>query len=180
MTNLDSALKSRDWLCQQGPFNKGNCLPSGHIWSRELDCKEGRELKNWCLWILVLEKTSESSLDSKEIKPVNLKGNQPWILVGRTDSESETHWKSPQCWDSLRAEGKEGIWGWDGWVKSPMQWTWTWTCFGRWWGTGRPGVLRSIEWQRVRHDWAIEQSLIRGLIHHLRCTWLELCKTIAS
>ena len=66
---------------------------------RELDRKEGpvRELdhkgvwapKNWCFWIVVLEKTPETPLDSKEIKLVNLKGNQPWIFVGSTDTEAE-------------------------------------------------------------------------------------------
>ena len=45
-------------------------------------------LKNWCLWIVVLEKTLESPLDSKEIKPVSPKGNQPWIFIGRTDAEA--------------------------------------------------------------------------------------------
>ena len=47
-------------------------------------------LKNWCFWTMVLEKTLESSLDSKEIKPVNPKGNQSWIFVGKTDAEAET------------------------------------------------------------------------------------------
>ena len=55
----------------------------------ELDHKEGWALKNSCFWIVVLEKTLESSLDSKEIKPVNPKGNQSWILIGRTDAEAE-------------------------------------------------------------------------------------------
>ena len=58
-------------------------------WLWELDCKEGREPNNWCIRTMVLDKTPESPLDSKEIKPVNLKGNQPWILVGRTDAEVE-------------------------------------------------------------------------------------------
>ena len=55
----------------------------------ELDHKEGWALKNWCFWTVVLEKTFESSLDCKEIKPVNLKGNQSWIIIGRTDAEAE-------------------------------------------------------------------------------------------
>ena len=46
--------------------------------------------KNWFFWTIVLEKTLEGPLDSKEIQPVNLKGNQPWILIGRTDAEAET------------------------------------------------------------------------------------------
>ena len=56
----------------------------------ELDHKEGRALKNWCLQTVVLEKTLKSSLDCKEIKPVNPKGNQPWRFTGRTDTEAET------------------------------------------------------------------------------------------
>ena len=56
----------------------------------ELDHKEGWELKNWCFWTVVLEKTLESPLDCKEIKPVNPKGNQPWICIGRIDAKTET------------------------------------------------------------------------------------------
>ena len=56
----------------------------------KLDHKEDCVPKNWGFWIVVLEKTLESPLDSKEIKPVNPKGNQPWIFIGRTDAEAET------------------------------------------------------------------------------------------
>ena len=55
----------------------------------ELDHKEGWVLKNWCFGTVVLEKTSESPSDSKEIKPVNPKGNQPWIFIGKNDAEAE-------------------------------------------------------------------------------------------
>ena len=93
---------------------------------------------NWCLWTVVLENTPKSPLDNKEIKLVNLKGDQPWIFTGRTDAEAEAPvvWssdvhrqfigKSPWCWERWRAEGEEGTRGWDGWMASPMQWTWTW------------------------------------------------------
>ena len=56
---------------------------SSHVWMWELHHKEGWVLKNWCFWIMVLEKTLESSLDSKEIKPVNPKRNQSWIFIGK-------------------------------------------------------------------------------------------------
>ena len=56
----------------------------------ELDHKEDWALKNWCFWTVVLEKTLESLLDHKEIKPVNLKGNQPWIVTEKIDAEAET------------------------------------------------------------------------------------------
>ena len=55
----------------------------------ELDQKEGRESKTWCFWTVLLEKTLESPLESKEIKPLNPKGNQPWILTESTDAEAE-------------------------------------------------------------------------------------------
>ena len=60
----------------------------------ELAHKEGWALRNWCFWTVVLEKTLESPLDSKEIKPVNPKGSQPWIFIGRTDAEAE----APVLW----------------------------------------------------------------------------------
>ena len=62
---------------------------SSHVQTWELDHKEGRVPKNRCFQTVVLEKTLESPLDSKEIKPVNLIGNQPWIFIGRTDTEAE-------------------------------------------------------------------------------------------
>ena len=133
-------------LCSQ---NYG--LPNGHVQFWELDCREGRTSKNWCLWTVALEKTPESPLGSKEIKPVNLMGDQPWInwkeLCWSWSSsiwviwcEQPTHWKSPWCWEKLRTE-EEGIRGWDDWMASPMQWTWIWANFRRCWGTGRSGVL---------------------------------------
>ena len=64
-------------------------LPSSYIWTWELDHNESWVPKIWCVRIVVLEKTLESPLDIKEIKPVNPKGNQPWIFIGRTDAEAE-------------------------------------------------------------------------------------------
>ena len=63
---------------------------SGHVWMWELDCKESWAPKNWCFWILVLEKILESPLDCKEMKPINPKGNQSWIFIWRSDAEAET------------------------------------------------------------------------------------------
>ena len=67
-----------------------NYFSSGHVWMWELDSKESWALKNWCFWTVVLEKTLESPLDCKEIQPVNPKGKQSWIFIGRTDAEAET------------------------------------------------------------------------------------------
>ena len=81
--------KQRHYSANKGPYSHSYGLPSDHVRLWELDHQEGGALKNWCLWTMVLEKTPESPLDGKEIKPVNLKGNQPWILVGKTDAEVE-------------------------------------------------------------------------------------------
>ena len=81
----------------------------------ELVNKEGWAPKNWCFWIVVLEKTLESPLDGKEIKLVNPKGNQPWIFIERTDAEASTlapwceeltHWKRSWCWERWKAKGE--------------------------------------------------------------------------
>ena len=89
-----------EWVAY--PFSSGSfwprnqtrvfCIVGGFFtnWQRELDNKECRLPKDWCLWNVVLEKTPESPMESKEIKPVNLKGNQPWISTGRTDAEAQT------------------------------------------------------------------------------------------
>ena len=90
MTNLDSILKSRDYFANKGPSGQGYGFSSGHVWMWVLDCEESWAPKNWCFWTVVLEKTLESPLDCKEIQPVHPKGDQSWVLIGRTDAEAET------------------------------------------------------------------------------------------
>ena len=77
-------------LCWQSPNDQSYGFPSSHVWMWELKHKEIWALKNWCFWSVVLEKTLESSSDYKEIKPVNPKGNQSWIFIGRIDAEADT------------------------------------------------------------------------------------------
>ena len=91
ITNLDSILKSRD-NTNKGLSSQSYCFSSSYVWMWELDYKESRALKNWCFWTVVLEKTLESPLDCKEVKPVNHKGNQSWIFIGRTDAEALILW----------------------------------------------------------------------------------------
>ena len=71
--------------------------------------------------------------------------------------EELIHWKRPQCWERLKANGDTGDRRWDGWAASPTQWTWVWANSGRWRRIVKPGVLQSMGSQRVRHDWATEQ-----------------------
>ena len=91
VTNLDSILKSRDiTLPTNVQLVKAIVFPVVMLWMWELDYKESWVLKNWCFWTLVLEKTLESVMDSKEMKAVNPKGNQSWVFIGRTDADAET------------------------------------------------------------------------------------------
>ena len=89
MTNLDSVWKSRHYFDDIGPSSQSYGFSSSHVLMWELDHKEGWVLKNWFFQTGVLEKALESPLDSKEIKPVNPRGNQSWIFIGRTDAEAE-------------------------------------------------------------------------------------------
>ena len=118
-------------------------------------------------WAVVLEKTLESPLDCKEMKPVNPKGNQPWVFIGRTDAEDEAPILWPPNADSFektlmlgKIEGRRrrGDRGLDGWAASSTQWTWVWTSSGSWWWIGKPGVLKTVGSQTVRHHWVNKQQ----------------------
>ena len=114
----------------------------------------------------MLEKTLKSSLDSKEIKPVNPKWNKTlntywkdWCWNSSslaTWYEEPTQWKRPCCWERLRAGGERDDRGRDGWIASPTQRIWVWVNSGSWWWTGIPGVLWSMGSQRVGHNCATE------------------------
>ena len=123
--------------------------------------------KNWCFRTVVLQKTLESPLYSKEIKPINPKGNHSWIFIRTTDAKAETpiiwppdtkNWLISRfwCWDTLKRGGEGDGKGWDGWMASLTQGTWVWASSRSWGWTGKPGVLQSTETQRGKHDWATE------------------------
>ena len=81
--------KQRHYFANKGLYSQSYGFPSSHVQMWELDRKEGWALKNWCFWMVMLEKTLESPLGCEEIKPVNPKGDQPWIFFGRTGAEAE-------------------------------------------------------------------------------------------
>ena len=122
--------KQRDHSDDEVPYSQGCGLPRGHIQLWGLNCKGGRTLKNGCLRTVVLEKTPESPLDSKEIKPVNPKGNQPWLFIGRTDAEAPIFWlpdakcqligKDPDAGKDWEQEENGMMTEWDGWTASSM------------------------------------------------------------
>ena len=78
--------KQRHHFVNKSPYSQSYGLSNNHVWMWELDHKECWAPKNWCLWTVILEKTFESPLDSKEIKPVKPKENQTWIFIGRHDA----------------------------------------------------------------------------------------------
>ena len=81
ITNLDSMLKSRDITLLTKSSSQSYDFSSSSVWMWELDYKESWVPKNWCFWTVMLEKTLESPLDCKEIKPVHPKGNQSWYSL---------------------------------------------------------------------------------------------------
>ena len=93
MINLDSILRSTDIaLPTKCVYSQSYGFPNSQVRMWELDPKEGWASKNWCFQTVVLEKTLESPLDGKEIKPVNPRGNQSLIFIGRTDVEVSILW----------------------------------------------------------------------------------------
>ena len=111
MTNLGTVVKSRDHLADKDPCSWRCGFPSSHVQMWELGHKEDWALKNWCFWIVVLEKTLESPLDSKEIKPDHLLEGLLLKLklhyFGRLMRRA-THWKRPWCWEISKVKG-EGV-----------------------------------------------------------------------
>ena len=165
--NLYSVLKSRDiTLPTKVRIVKAMVFPvvmyRCENWiMKRTECQRIDAFELWC-WIRLL---SVPWTDSKEIKPVNPKGNMPWIFIRRTDAEAKSPilWrpdaksqltgKRPWCWERLKAGGEGDDRGGDGWMASSTQWTWVWAGSGSWWWTGKPGVLQSMGLQRVGHDW---------------------------
>ena len=146
------------------PYSQSYGFSSSHVWMWELDHKEGWALKNWWFWTVVLEKTLESPLDSKDIQPVNPKANQPWIFIGRTDAEApifrppdEKSWlirKDPDArkdWRQKKGMTEDEIVGWhhrlDGheFEQAPVV------------SVGQGGLACCSTWgNRIWHEWATE------------------------
>ena len=127
--------KQKHYFIHKGTSSQGYSFSSSHVWIWELDYKESWASRNWWFWTVVLEKTLDSPLDSKEIQPVHPKGDQSWVFIGGTDVEAETpiFWppdvKSWLIWKDLDAgkdwrQEEKRVTGWNGLMASPTQWTW--------------------------------------------------------
>ena len=115
--------KQRYYFVDKGLYSQSYVFSSSHVWMWELNHKEGWVLKNWCFLTMLLEKTFESSLGGKEIKPFNPKGNKPWIFFGKTGAEAEAPiiWppvvksrliRKDWCSERLKARGEGDNRGW--------------------------------------------------------------------
>ena len=173
--------KQSHYFANKGLSSQGYGFSSSHVWMWELDYKESWVLKNWCFWTVVLEKTLESSLDSKEIEPVNPKGNQSWIFIGRTDAEAET----PILWPSAVKNWLTGKdpdagkdWRWEekgmtedetvGWYHR-LNGHELWISSRSWWWTGHAaldGVTKSLTWLS---DWIELNFLVSSVMGNFYC-----------
>ena len=154
----------------------------------KLDHKEGWALKDLMLLNCGAGEDSWSPLGSKEIKAVNPKGNQSWLLIGRSEAQAVapifwppnvSHWKRPWCWERLRAGGEGGNIEWDGWMASSTQWTWVWASSGKWWRTGKPGVLQATESHTDMTEWL--NNNIHNVLLSSGSFWiLSLCLLFSS
>ena len=140
--------KQRHYFADKGPLSQSYGFSSSHVWMWELDHKESWVPKNWCFWIVVLERLLKVPWTARRSNQSILKENSPeYSLEGPMlklklqnfgHLMQRTDW--PWCWERLKA-GEEGDdRGWDGWMASPTQWTWVWASFGSWWWTGKPGM----------------------------------------
>ena len=144
MTNLDNILKSRDITLLTKAMVFLVVMYGCESWTIKAEC-------------LGLQEDPSSSSLRKSILNIHWKY---WCWGWNSNilsiwCEELTHWKTPWCWERLKAGEGDGR-GWGGWMASPTQWAWVWINFGSWWWTGRPGVLQSMGLQRAGHDWATE------------------------
>ena len=143
MKNQTAYKKGGNHFAYKGLYSQNYGFSSSHVQMWERDHKEGWEPKNWYFQTMVLKKILESPLTSKEIKPVNPKGNKTlnihekdWCWSWSSSTLATrclelARWKRPWCWEKLRARREGYDRGWAGWVTSSIQWTWVWANSGR-------------------------------------------------
>ena len=173
MTNLDSILKSRDiTLSTKVCLVKAMVFPVVMYGCESWTMKKAEHQKVdafelWC-WrrLLRVPWTARRSNQSilKEISPgCSLEGLMLKLKLqyfGHLMWSADSLEKTLMLGKRLRAGGEGDDRGWDGWMASPTRWTWVWVGSRNWWWTGRPGVLRFMGSQKVRHDWATELNWI--------------------
>ena len=146
--------KQRHHFANKGPSNQSYGFSSSRVQMWELDHKEGWTPKNWYFRTVVLEKTLESPLDSKEIKRVNPKGDQPWIFIGRTDAEAE----APILWPP-------GVKSWLI-IKTPM--------LGKVEGKRKRGLRRMRWWDSITDSMDMNLSKVWEIVEDRGAWWVSV------
>ena len=178
--------KQINYFANKDPSSQSYGFSSSHVLMWELDPKEGWAPKKLILLNCSFGEDFWESLGLKKIIPVNCKGNQSWIFIGRTDTEplatialatwckELTPWKRPWCWQKLKAGADRDNRSWVCWMASPIQWTWAWANSGSWWWaekSGMPVWLQSMGSQRVGHDWETELIWIEQTVKSTETCW---------
>ena len=144
--------KQRHHFGNKGPYSQSYGFSSSHVQTWELDHKEGWALKNWCFQNVVWRRLSRAHWTARRLNQLILKEISPeyhwkdWCWSWNSNTlatwcEEPTHWKRSWCWERLKAGGKWGDRGWDGWMASLTQWMWVWANSGRQQSVGEPSVL---------------------------------------
>ena len=160
--------KQRHYYANKDPSSQSYDFSSRHVWMWELDYKENWAPKHFAFelwyWRRLLRvpwtaRRSNQSILRKLVLNIHWK-DWCWSWNSNTLTtwcKELTHLKRPWCWERLKVGGEGDDRGWDGWMASSTQWTWVWVNSGRWWWTGRPGVLHAVHgvskgWTRL-NDW---------------------------
>ena len=172
--------KQRHYFANKGPSSESYGFSSSYVWMWELNYKKSSTQKNWCFWTVALEKTLESPLNCKEIQPVNPKGNQSWIFIGRTDAEAHLIRKTDSFEKTLmlgKIEGRKE----NGTIENEMV-GWHHRIDGREFewapGAGDGGLACCSLWGGiVRQYWETELNRTearRVVRFHLLCKWSDV------
>ena len=168
MTNLDSIFKSRDiTLPTKVCLIKAMVFPvvmygCGSSTVKNAEHRRIDAFNLWCWRRLLRVPWTARRFNQSILKETSSGCSFEGLMLKMklqhlaTSCEELTHWKRPWCWEGLGAGGEGDDRGWDGWMASPTQCTWVWENSGSLWWTGKPGVLRFMGSQRVRHDWVTE------------------------
>ena len=159
--------KQRCNFANKGPSSQSYGFSRSHVGMWELDLKESWAPNNWCFWTVVLEKTIEGLWTARRSNQSILKEISPEYSLERLMLKLKLQYfghlmrwadslKQPLCWEGLKVGGEGDDRGWESWMASLTRWTWGWVNSGSWWWIGKPGMLESMGFQRVRHDWATE------------------------
>ena len=148
-----------NYFANKGQSSQSYGFSSSHVWMSKLDYKESWAPNNLCFWTMVLKKTLESQEISPEYSSEGLMLKQKLQYFGHLMQRTDSLEKILML-GKIEVGGEGDDRRWDGWTASLTQWTWVWVSSRSWWWTGKPGVLWSMESQKVRHDWGTELNWI--------------------